>query len=114
MDPSLLITPILAAGLSPDLLPRLLLAGGLAALFAVVVGTLLANRITRPIQQMTHASEAMAKGDYSQRVEVRPEDNDEVANLGRAFNQMAQQVDRSTRAMRQLHSKSAVRESRGA
>ncbi len=85
-----------------SLLPRLLLAGGLAALFAVVVGTLLANRITRPIQQMTHASEAMAKGDYSQRVEVRPEDNDEVANLGRAFNQMAQQVDRSTRAMRQL------------
>lgn len=85
-----------------SLLPRLVLAGGLAALFAVVVGTLFANRITRPIQQITRASEAMAKGDYSQRVEVDAEDDDEVANLGRAFNQMAQQVDRSTRAMRQL------------
>ena len=84
------------------LLPRLLVAGGLAALFAVVVGTMLANRITRPIQQMTRASEAMAQGDYSQRIEVVPGDADEVAHLGRAFNQMAQQVDRSTRAMRQL------------
>jgi signal transduction histidine kinase len=85
-----------------SLLPRLLIAGGLAALFAVVVGTLLANRITRPIQQMTRASEAMAQGDYSQRIEVGRDDDDEVAHLGRAFNQMAQQVDRSTRAMRQL------------
>jgi len=85
-----------------SLLPRLLLAGGLAALFATVVGTLLANRITKPIQQMTRASEAMAQGDYSQRIEVGRDDDDEVAHLGRAFNQMAQQVDRSTRAMRQL------------
>ncbi|MGE3411293.1 MAG: ATP-binding protein [Dehalococcoidia bacterium] len=83
------------------LLPRLLIAGGLAAAFAAVVGTLLANRMTRPIHEMTRASEAMALGDYSQRIEVGDED-DEVAQLGRAFNQMAQQVDRSTRAMRQL------------
>src|SRR5690606_4611411 len=82
------------------LLPRLLLAGGLAALFAVIVGTLLVSRITRPVQQMTRASEAMARGDYSQRIEVHGDD--EVAALGRAFNQMAQQVDRSNRAMRQL------------
>jgi two-component system sensor histidine kinase BaeS len=44
----------------------------------------------------------MAEGDYSQRIEVGRGDDDEVAHLGRAFNQMAQQVDRSTRAMRQL------------
>lgn len=82
------------------LLPRLLLSGGIAALFAVVVGTWLASRITRPIVEMTEASQAMARGDYAQRIDVRG--GDEVATLARAFNQMAEQVDRSSRAMRQL------------
>ena len=82
------------------LLPRLLLAGGVAALFAVVVGTWLASRITRPIVEMTHASQAMSRGDYQQQIEVRG--HDEVANLARAFNQMSAQVDRSSRSMRQL------------
>ena len=82
------------------LLPRLLLAGGVAALFAVVVGTWLAGLITRPIVQMTHASQAMSRGDYEQEIEVRG--HDEVANLARAFNQMSAQVNRSNRSMRQL------------
>ena len=82
------------------LLPRLLLSGGVAALFAVVVGTWLSTRITSPIVEMTQASQAMARGDYAQRIEVRGKD--EIANLALAFNQMAQQVDRSSRAMRQL------------
>ncbi|MXW24576.1 MAG: HAMP domain-containing histidine kinase [Chloroflexi bacterium] len=83
-----------------ELLPRLLLGGGIAAVFAVVVSTLLAQRITRPIVQMTGAAQAMARGDYEQSIEVRG--NDEVANLARAFNQMSAQVNRSNRSMRQL------------
>ena len=82
------------------LLPRLLLGAGIAALFAVVVSTLLAQRITRPIVQMTGAAQAMARGDYEQTIEVRG--NDEIANLARAFNQMSSQVNRSNRSMRQL------------
>ena len=42
----------------------------------------------------------MARGDNSQRIDVAGAD--EVATLGHAFNQMAAQVDRSTRATRQL------------
>jgi signal transduction histidine kinase len=82
------------------LLPRLLVGAGIAALAGVVVAVMLARRITRPIVQMTQASRAMALGDFSQRIEVRGDD--EVAALGRAFNEMAQQVDRSRHAMRQL------------
>ena len=82
------------------LLPRFAVAGGLAALFAVVVGTLLTGRITRPIAEMTRASEAMAEGDYEQRIDVRGED--EVAALASAFNQMARRVSRSRMAMRRL------------
>ena len=76
------------------------IAGGLAALFAVVAGTIISGRITRPITAMTRASEAMAQGDYDQRVEASG--HDEVAALAGAFNQMAAQVSRSNRAMRQL------------
>ncbi len=82
------------------LLPRLLLGGAIAALFAVVVSTLLAQRITRPLVAMTGAAQAMARGDYEQSIEVRG--HDEVANLSRAFNQMSAQVNRSNRSMRQL------------
>ena len=82
------------------LLPRLAIAGGLAALFAVVVGTWLSTRITRPIAAMTRASEAMAEGDYEQRIEARG--HDEVATLAHAFNDMADRVNRSSAAMRQL------------
>ena len=83
-----------------QLLPRLLIAGGSAALVAVVASAWLSARITRPIAEMTRASQAMARGEYGQRIEVRG--RDEVADLARAFNQMAQQVDRSSRSMRQL------------
>ncbi len=82
------------------LLPRFLLAGGFAALASVVVAGVIARRITRPIVQMTGASRAIAQGDYSHRIDVHG--NDEVAALGTAFNEMAQQVDRSQRTMRQL------------
>lgn len=82
------------------LLPRLALAGGGAAVVAVIVASLLASRITNPIAQMTRASEAMSRGDLRQRVEG--EGDDEIGTLARAFNQMSEQVSRSNRAMRDL------------
>lgn len=82
------------------LLPRLLVAGGIATLFGVAIAYFLAGRVTRPLRQMTLAAEAITHGDYDQRVEEGG--GGEVAALGRAFNQMAQQVARSNRAMRQL------------
>ena len=81
-------------------LPRMFIAGGVAMLSGVVVAGLLARRVTKPILQMTRASRAMAKGDFTQRIDVHG--HDEIAVLGSAFNEMAAQVDRSRRAMRQL------------
>lgn len=82
------------------LLPRLALAGGGAAVVAVIAASLLASRITNPIAQMTRASEAMSRGELPQRVEG--EGDDEIGTLARAFNQMSTQVSRSNRAMRDL------------
>ncbi len=82
------------------LLPRLGLAGLGAGIVAVVFALILASRITTPIAQMTRASQAMARGDLEQRIEV--DGTDEVGRLASAFNQMSSQITRSNHAMRDL------------
>jgi two-component system OmpR family sensor kinase len=64
---------------------------GLAAiggvLLAVVLSTLLARRLTRPIGELASATQRVAAGEPDVAVPVRGED--ELADLGRAFNAMA-------------------------
>lgn len=77
-----------------------LIAGLVAGLVALVVGLLLAYQLIRPVQALTRAAHSMAGGDLSARVAVNG--NDEVAQLGGAFNHMAeslQQAEISRRAM---------------
>lgn len=66
----------------------LLLAAGAAA------SALIIRRVTRPLAQLTEASESMATGDYSTRVGAPPaaESDDEVTRLAMAFNRMAEEV----------------------
>lgn len=82
------------------LLPRLGLAGLGAGVVAVIFSLILASRITTPIAQMTRASQAMARGDLDQRIEV--DGSDEVGRLASAFNQMSAQISRGNQAMRDL------------
>ena len=81
-----------------ELLPRLFLAGGVACFAGVIAAGLLARSITRPIRRITLASEAMARGNYDQRIPAYG--GDEVGRLAAAFNDMAQQVNRSYRTLR--------------
>ena len=81
-----------------DLLPRLFLAGGVAALAGVIAASLLMRGVTRPLREMTVASEEMAQGRYDQQIPERG--GDEVRRLGHAFNDMARQVSRSHRTLR--------------
>lgn len=48
------------------------------------------GRITKPLEALAHAAEAIAAGDYTRRVEV--ERQDEIGRLGNAFNVMAGRV----------------------
>lgn len=82
------------------LLPRQFVAGSLALVIAVLLSIVVAGRITEPVRAMTRASEAIAEGQYDQRIEVAG--RDEVAQLAHAFNRMASEVGRNQRAMRQL------------
>ena len=81
-----------------DLLPRLFLAGGVAFLASVVAAGLLARSITRPLHQITVASEEMTRGHYDQQISAHG--GEEVTRLARAFNEMAREVSNSNRTLR--------------
>ncbi|MFQ5857143.1 MAG: sensor histidine kinase [Anaerolineae bacterium] len=81
-----------------ELAPALLAIGGVVFVLATLLGGLLARSVSRPIRQMTKATEAMAQGDYAQ--ETKVQGDDEVARLARSFNAMAREVDRAHRMQR--------------
>jgi two-component system OmpR family sensor kinase/two-component system sensor histidine kinase BaeS len=73
--------------------------GALAALgAALIIGGLLFRSIIAPIHRLTAASQAIAEGDLSARAVVRGED--EVAQLARSFNQMAESLTRAEETRR--------------
>lgn len=80
------------------LLPSLLIAAGFSLAISIIAAALLARSIAQPIDRVTAASEAMARGNYDQYIEIHGQD--EVARLGAAFNRMAQEVARSNQTMR--------------
>ncbi|WP_241681231.1 HAMP domain-containing sensor histidine kinase [Pseudactinotalea terrae] len=63
----------------------------LALVCSLVVTQLLARGMTRPLREMTAAARAMARGDYSIRVDTNSKD--EVGQLAAAFNSMAGDLD---------------------
>ena len=71
-----------------DTINRNIIYGAITALFiSSVVGVFLARRITKPLQELTAASQAIAAGDLSQQVTVRS--NDEIGQLATSFNKMS-------------------------
>jgi adenylate cyclase len=57
-----------------------------AFLTVVMVGVMVANRITQPLMQMVRASTEVARGNFE--IKVTPSGDDEVAVMGHAFNYM--------------------------
>ncbi|MGL4172703.1 MAG: sensor histidine kinase [Actinomycetota bacterium] len=86
------------AGLHNGLATRYTLP--LSVLLAVGVTHLLARGMTAPLRQMTAATQAMARGDYSRR--VRATSKDEVGELARAFNLMASDLENVDQQRREL------------
>jgi signal transduction histidine kinase len=77
------------------ILNRVLLAAGLAALVAAVVAAVWARRLAKPVQQVASASSRIAAGDLGTRVPVQG--SDELADLSRSFNQMAEALGEARR-----------------
>lgn len=69
-----------------DLRVRLLLSTLFALALSAFVGWWLSRRITRPVQQLTTAAEAVAEGRFDRAVQVHS--RDEIGRLGQTFNDM--------------------------
>jgi two-component system OmpR family sensor kinase/two-component system sensor histidine kinase BaeS len=77
----------------------LLWAGLAAGAVALVLGLLLARQLTAPLRALTDAAQRLAGGEVPQ-VEVRSQD--EIGELGQAFNQMARSLARQETLRRNL------------
>ncbi|MBA4336850.1 hypothetical protein C0416_03700 [bacterium] len=71
------------------------------AVVGMIIGLLLAiffsNKITKPLKKLTGGAGIIAKGDFKHRVDI--ETHDELEILGDAFNKMAEDLDKSTKAL---------------
>jgi len=83
-----------------DLQRTLLIAFGVAFIVSVTVSFLIAQGLTRPLQDMATVARQLAGGSLGQRVQTRS--NDEVGVLAATLNQMADQMDRDITALRRL------------
>ena len=76
------------------------LAGGIAALVALVLGSVLFFQIVSPVQQITSAAQKIAAGDLSQRIQTQSQD--EIGTLANSFNQMADSLAKHEELRRNL------------
>ncbi len=67
------------------------IAAGVATGFALLLALLLSARLLKPVRALTLAAQDLAKGDLTQRVDING--GDELALLGRTFNEMASSLD---------------------
>ena len=75
-------------------------AGVIAGAVALILVSRLARGMTSPLREMAAATQAMAKGDYSQTITATS--HDEVGRLAVAFNRMASELAETDRVRRDL------------
>ena len=71
----------------------LLLVSFAAILIGSAVVWFFVRKVTEPLRELRNSAEAVGRGDFSQRVRVRG--NDECGELGRVFNQMTGNIEQS-------------------
>jgi len=81
-------------------LGSLALAGVGGALLAVVLSYLLARRLTRPIAELSDATRRLTSGESGVAVPIRG--NDELSDLGSAFNVMSGELERARESQRRF------------
>ncbi|HEV2033712.1 MAG TPA: HAMP domain-containing sensor histidine kinase [Candidatus Dormibacteraeota bacterium] len=90
----------IVAAAAGELAPLLLEAGGAALLVAMLLVLLVSRSLTRPLAQLAGAAEDIAAGNYSRRVGIRG--HDEIGTLGKAFDRMAEAVERARMVQREF------------
>ncbi|MCB2203346.1 HAMP domain-containing protein [bacterium] len=73
-----------------ELREQLILSGLIILLFAVSLGFIISQTISRPIRGLTHVAEQFGRGELSSRADVRTQD--EIGILASTFNTMADKI----------------------
>ncbi len=68
-----------------------------AVVLAIVIAMVAARDLTEPLEEVTHAAEAVAAGDLSRSIDVQRDD--EVGRLARAFNHMTAELQAYIQAL---------------
>jgi signal transduction histidine kinase len=76
------------------------IAGAIAFLAAIILGIVITRQITRPLRKLTVGAEQIAGGNLRYRVKVTT--RDEVGALGKSFNSMAANLEKSEQSRRRL------------
>ena len=79
---------------------RILVAGAVALLIAVLGGYLVARALSLRIERIERAARKVASGDFSDRIE--PDSDDELGQLAAAFDDMQRQLQRLDHARKQF------------
>lgn len=79
---------------------RFLVGAAIAIAISVLIALWLSRKVDRPLQEMARVTGAIARGDYSQRVEVPKES--ELARLALSINAMVDQVSKARLRERSL------------
>ncbi|MEP7356230.1 MAG: ATP-binding protein [Anaerolineales bacterium] len=90
----------LAQGLAQNFNQTMLLAAAAAGGVALLLTVVLSRGIVGPVAALTLAAGRMARGELDQRVEISS--RDEIGQLGRAFNHMADSLHTSEQLRRQM------------
>ena len=96
---AVLVTHPTPAAYAPNrmLIERALIALGLATLATIFIVLFLGEWIARPLRHLTFQATKLARGDYS--IQLAPAGGGEIAALGEAFREMADQLIAKVRAL---------------
>lgn len=79
---------------------QILLSGLIAMLLALLLAVIFSRNITRPIRELTAATQVVSEGKLAHEVPVRS--RDEIGQLAESFNQMSTDLARSLNLRRQM------------
>ena len=71
-----------------------------ASVVALLIGMFLSRTLTRPIRELTEATQAVAEGNLGSQVSIRSKD--EMGELAESFNKMSTDLARSTESRKQM------------
>ncbi|MDH3602858.1 MAG: ATP-binding protein [Candidatus Tectomicrobia bacterium] len=95
------ISPTMAHQMFLEAVHRYLLWASLLAIAcAALCSLVLTRKVLRPLSQMTEITRGLASGEYTQRVQIASQD--EVGQLGEAFNRMADSLQRIEQLRRRM------------